>query len=317
MGVSVTRDPKRNTGEPSRPDKPSFQVLDRTFSILELFDGERPEWTTTEVARSLQLPVPTAHRILVALARRGYVSQHDETKRFRLGIAALQLGDRARAVVDLRSVALPWLRRLSRDTGETSLLTVLTPRQDRGVCLERVETPQPLRLSVTPGRQLPLHAGASQKVLMAFTHPDVIRRVLAKPLEHLCHNTISDPGLLRAELARIRDLGWASSFEETNVGVWGLAVPILDDHGVVVCAIGIAGPSARLEQARIGELVGRIHDGAEEIARALGNQVPPVRERAGKPPRAKTRQSSTSRSSTSRSSTGQSSTGQNSTGRKR
>ena len=47
-------------------DKSSFQVLDRTFSILELFDDERPEWTTTEVARALWLPVPTAHRILVA-----------------------------------------------------------------------------------------------------------------------------------------------------------------------------------------------------------------------------------------------------------
>src|SRR2546422_4166747 len=98
-------------------ERPSFQVLDRTLSILELFDDERPEWSTTEVARALNLPVPTAHRILSALARHSYVSQHEETKRFRLGIAALQLGDRARAVVDLRSVALPSLRRLSRDTG--------------------------------------------------------------------------------------------------------------------------------------------------------------------------------------------------------
>ena len=251
-------------------------MLDRTFSILELFDEERPEWSSTEVARALELPVPTAHRILSALAQRGYVSQHAESKRFRLGIAALQLGDRARAVVDLRSVALPSLRRISRDTGETALLTGLTPRQDRGVCLDRVETPQPLRLSVTPGRQLPLHAGASQKVLMAFMDPDALERALARPLEHLCHNTITDPGLLRAELERIRANGWASSFEETNLGVWGLAVPILDDHGTVVCAVGIAGPSARLAQERIAELVERIHAGAAEIARALGDHVPPA-----------------------------------------
>jgi DNA-binding IclR family transcriptional regulator len=265
--------------------KSSFQVLDRTFSILELFDEERPEWTTTEVARALGLPVPTAHRILSALARRGYVSQHEETKRFRLGIAALRLGDRARAVVDLRSVALPSLRRLSRDTGETALLTGLTPRQDRGVCLERVETPQPLRLSVTPGRQLPLHAGASQKALMAFMDPETIDRLLVKPLEHLCHNTITDPGLLRAELDRIRACGWASSFEETNLGVWGLAVPILDARGLVVCAVGIAGPSARLAQERIAELVERIHAGAAEVAEALGDHAPPVTSRPRSRPR--------------------------------
>jgi DNA-binding IclR family transcriptional regulator len=266
----------------STEGKSSFQVLDRTFAILELFEEERPEWSSTEIARALDLPVPTAHRILSALARRGYVSQHAETKRFRLGIAALQLGDRARAVVDLRSVALPSLRRISRDTGETSLLTVLTPRQDRGVCLERVETAQPLRLSVTPGRQLPLHAGASQKVLMAFMELDALERALARPLEHLCQNTITDQAPLRAELETIRAAGWATSFEETNLGVWGLAVPILDDRGIVVCAVGIAGPSARLDQARIAELVERIHAGAAEIARALGYDVPPVAAQATK-----------------------------------
>jgi DNA-binding IclR family transcriptional regulator len=211
------------------------------------------------------------------------VSQHGETKRFRLGIAALQLGDRARAVVDLRSVALPSLTKISRDTGETSLLTVLTPRHDRGVCLERVETPQPLRLSVTPGRQLPLHAGASQKVLMAYLDPETLDRALARPLEHLCQNTITDPGLLRTELEKIRTLGWASSFEETNVGVWGLAVAILDGRDAPVCAVGIAGPSARLAQERIAELVERIRAGAEEIAQTLGDRVPPIATRPKKP----------------------------------
>jgi len=254
----------------------SFQVLDRTFSILELFDEQTPEWTATEAARALGLPVPTAHRILSALANRGYVDQHRETKRFRLGVAALQLGERARAVVDLRSVALPALRSLSHDTGETSLLTVLTPRQDRGVCLERVETSQPLRLSVTPGRRLPLHAGASQKALMAYMDADAAERVLAGPLERLCRDTITDSGRLRDEMSRIRDRGWASSFEETNVGVWGLAVPIVDDRGLIVCAVGIAGPSVRLAQDRIAELVGRIHASAREIAVALGHRAPDV-----------------------------------------
>jgi DNA-binding IclR family transcriptional regulator len=262
----------------------SFQVLDRTFAILELFDEDRPEWTATEVARGLDLPVPTAHRILTALARLGYVSQHEETKRFRLGAAALHLGDRARVVVDLRSFALPALRRLSRDTGETSLLTVLAPRSGKGVCLERVETSQPLRLSVSPGRQLPLHAGASQKALMAYMDPGAFDRALAHPLEQLCHNTITDAGLLREELARIRDAGWASSFEETNIGVWGLAVPILDAKGSIVCAIGIAGPSARLAQERISDLIRRIHECAEEIAQALGDHVPPIGPRVAKKP---------------------------------
>lgn len=256
--------------------KPSFQVLERTFSILELFDEDRPEWSTTEVARELGLPIPTVHRVLMALRRRGYVSQHEETKRFRLGIAALQLGDRARVAVDLRSVALPALRKLAQDTGETALLTVPTPGRDRSMCLERVETPHPLRLSVTPGRQLPLHAGASQKAILAFMREDEIEDVIAAGLEHLCHATITEPRALRAELATIRSRGWASSYEETNVGVWGVAVPVLQPVGDVVCAIGIAGPSARLTAQRVRQDVRRVHAAAEAVAQALGFSVPRV-----------------------------------------
>ena len=260
----------------SRESKQAFQVLERTFSMLELFTEGRPEWSTTEVARELSLPIPTVHRILSALKRRDYLSQDGETKRFRLGVASLQLGDRARAVVDLRAVALPVLRRLSEETGETALLTVLTTGRDRGVCLERVETSQPLRLSVQPGRQLPLHAGASQKALLAFMAEPDVQRVLSEPLERLCGATITDPRGLREELARIRGRGWASSYEETNLGVWGVAVPVLADRDAVTCAVGIAGPNARLATARVREDVRRVHAAASEIARALGVAVPAI-----------------------------------------
>jgi DNA-binding IclR family transcriptional regulator len=256
--------------------KPSFQVLERTFAILDLFDQEHPEWSTTEVARTLGLPIPTAHRILWALRHHGYVTQHEETKRFRLGIAALQLGDRAREVVDIRSVALPALRRLVHETGETALLTVLSPGRDHAVCLERVETHQPLRLSVQPGRQLPLHAGASQKALLAFMRPEDAERIVAGPLEHLCQATISSPGPLREELARVRTRGWASSYEETNVGVWGVAVPVVNERDEAVCAVGIAGPSARLTARRVRDDVVQVHAAAQTVAKALGVHVPTI-----------------------------------------
>jgi len=260
---------------PDSEPKPAFQVLERTFGILEVFTEARPEWSTTDIARAQHLPVPTAHRILAALKRLGYVSQHEETRRFRLGVGALSLGERARAVADLRPVAIGPLRRLSDATGETALLTVLTPERDRSVCLERVETPQPLRLSVQPGRQLPMHAGASQKVLLAFMPADDIERLIAQPLERFCQSTITNPQALRRELAAIRARGWASSYEETNVGVWGIAVPVLSDADVV-CAVGIAGPSPRLSVERVRQDVGLVHDAAAAIGRALGLKAPPI-----------------------------------------
>lgn len=274
--------------------RPAFQVLERTFGILEVFTESQPEWSTTGIARELDLPVPTVHRILAALKRLGYVSQHAETRRFRLGVAALSLGERARALADLRPVAIGPLRELSAATGETALLTVLTPARDSGVCLERVETSQPLRLSVQPGRQLPLHAGASQKALLAFMPADEIDRLTAQPLQRFCTATITSRPALRRELAAIRARGWSSSYEETNVGVWGVAVPVLSAADVV-CAVGIAGPSPRLSEERVRRDVQLTHAAAATIGQALGLSVPPVTvagfrigpvaDRAGPPPR--------------------------------
>lgn len=265
----------RSRTEADRDDGRPLQVLERTFSILDLFTRQHPEWSTTEIARACGLATPTAYRILSALRRRGFVTQDARSKRFRLGIGALDLGERARSLVDVRAAVLPVLRRLCRDSGETALLTVLSEGHDRSVCLERVESPHPLRLSVEPGRQMPLHAGASQKALLAYLPPEEIDLVVSAPLQRLCRATITDPEELRADLGRIRRRGWASSFEETNVGVWGLAITILDGHGSVVGAVGLAGPSARMSRARTREHLARLRAETGEAAKALGAQGEP------------------------------------------
>ncbi len=221
--------------------------------------------------------MPTAHRILAALTGRRYLARDERTRRFRLGPAALELGGRARAVLDLRQAALPVLRRLARETDETALLTVPNSERDRSVCLERVESAQPLRLSVEPGRRLPLHAGASQKALLAFLAEEETERVAAGSLERLCGATITDADALRANLAEVRERGWAISFEETNVGVWGVAVPLLDEDGTAVAAVGLAGPSARLSPDEVLDHLERLRDGAVEIAAPLGLDVPELR----------------------------------------
>jgi DNA-binding IclR family transcriptional regulator len=76
----------------ARPAAP--RLLERAFALLALFDEERPSWTTTEAAREVGLPVPTAHRILAVLAAQGFVAR-DEDKRFTLGRAALRFGRRS------------------------------------------------------------------------------------------------------------------------------------------------------------------------------------------------------------------------------
>lgn len=237
--------------------------------LLANFTPEHPEWTTTEISRACDLPVPTCHRILAALQAHGYVVRDLTTKRFRLGPTARALGRSSLMAPDLRSASIPVLQAIAAQTNETVVLTV--PSEDRlyATCIERVESSQPLRLSVSPGRSLPLHAGAQQKAILAFLPDEDRERILEGPLERLCKSTIVDPEKLRQELKGIRQRGWARSFEETNLGTWGLAMTVLDGQGHAVASFGVAGPQVRLQRNLMVEWVELLSMGVTELAEKL------------------------------------------------
>ena len=98
------------------------KVLEKTLRVLDLFTIERPTWSGSEIARELDLPTATAHRIVRALEDRSYLSK--SAAGYRLGFAAVDLGRRAMASVDLRARLGTPLRSLARATEETALLTV-------------------------------------------------------------------------------------------------------------------------------------------------------------------------------------------------
>jgi DNA-binding IclR family transcriptional regulator len=248
----------------------SIRTLDRAFAILELFSAQRPEWTTTRIARETGLPVPTAHRILGVLGERGYVTRDAVTKRFRLGTAASQLGTAARGAPDIRSAGEPVLRRVSSGADATAMLWVLNGTRDRAVCVGRAEGARTLRLSVVPGLEQPLHAGASRKTLLAHLDELEIDRVAEGELPRLSRGTITDRGALRAELGRIRERGFAGSFEETDAGAWGVAVPIIGPATGIVAALGVVAPTARLSRGEAVRHVRRLRLAARELTQTLG-----------------------------------------------
>ena len=133
----------------------------------------------------------------------------------------------ARQGFGLSEIALPVMRELVATTNETVLLT--RRHHDRVVTLERVEPAgTTIRLSYERGQVLPIHAGASAKVLIAFADDAEVDRILAAvPLQRFTSNTVTDPARLRVELAEIRASGFARSYGELDEGVVGIGAPIL------------------------------------------------------------------------------------------
>jgi IclR family transcriptional regulator, acetate operon repressor len=224
-------------------------MLERSLAILALFTESRVEWRVAEIAEAVELPVPTAYRIVHALMSQGLLRQ--TSLGYRLGSTALDLGRRAAAGFDLGGVLGRELRALADATQETAVLSVLDEVARVAVCVDRVDSAQPVRLSLEIGRRVPLHAGAASKALLAYA-PAVLRdAVVAGPLPKLGRGTITKRRSLESELAAIRAVGYAVSREETNEGTWGVAAPILGSGGVLLGSIGMAGPLVRCTSAAL------------------------------------------------------------------
>jgi DNA-binding IclR family transcriptional regulator len=216
------------------------------------------------------LPVSTLHRIITVLRRHGLVTQDSQSKKYRLGYGALDLGRRAASGFTIRQAAAPVMRRLADQTGETIVLTVLNDTRDRAVCIERVESRHDLRLHLEVGGQSYLHAGASSKVLLAyFTPEEVANLIRIVGLPPLAHNTLRDLSALEAALREVREQGYAYSREETDSGAWGVAAPVLDPEGRAIAAIGVAAPTTRHSDETQRRFVALTLQASAEIAAAL------------------------------------------------
>ena len=256
-----------------RPEQPQVKILDKAVRVLMLFTPEQPEWGVTALAREVDMSKSTVHRILRVFEQHGFLTQNLETRRFRLGLAGIELGRRAQVGLELRRIALPIMEQLSSVSGETVLLQVVSPEGDRVVCIERVQQRRGLRLILDVGSTAPLYAGCSSKVLLAYLSEDVVDHVLSGDLHPMTAHTVVDPKVIRAQLEEIRRNGFAVSFEETDEGVAGVSVPVRDSHDRVIAGLSVSGPMTRVNVSTITHYTEFAREGARRIAAELGHQA--------------------------------------------
>ena len=120
------------------------------------------------------------------------------------------------------------------------------------------------------GRRTPLHATSAGKVLLAHMDELEQRTLLRRRLPRYTEATITEPAALRAELARVVDEGYARSFDELEVGMHAVAVPVWAHDGNVVAALSASGPAYRLPRRRARAVVADMRDAARELSAKLG-----------------------------------------------
>jgi DNA-binding IclR family transcriptional regulator len=243
-------------------------TADRALDILGMFDEDKPSIGASEVAEQLGVARSTAYRYVQSLVQSGFLEEA-EHGRFRLGRRILELAIIARRGMGLSEVARPVMRRLCADLGETILLTRLTG--NAVVCLEREETAsQRVRISYERGQVLPINAGASAFVLLAWLDDDLLGQLLATtPLERFTSRTLTTPDALKRRLAETAKQGFGLSQGELDENVLGVAAPIRDADGTVRAAISMAAVSTRVPKNRLPRVIGKVRAAADEISDAI------------------------------------------------
>jgi DNA-binding IclR family transcriptional regulator len=249
--------------------------VDRAIDVLETMARSDAPMTLGQLARMLDAPRSTTWTIVRTLAGRQVLEYETATRTYRPGPMLRALAGTRPTAPDLAAVARPHLARLVRVTREAALLQVRSGREVR--CAERVDSPEPIRYVAEVDGRRPLHCTAAGKVLLAWSSRAFVDDYLGLPRLVACSaRTITRASRLRAELARIRQLGYAVSRGEYALELMGIAAPILDPDGESVAALNVAGPIFRM-RGRQRELAGHVTRAARavsaELARAGGRPI--------------------------------------------
>jgi len=222
--------------------KPALQSVGIALGVMEAL-ADAPELSLSELARRVGVAKSTAHRTCAVLTDAGMLTR-TSSGRYRLGLRLIELGQLATSRTSVGSHALPLLVDVRAALGETVQIGV--PDGADIVYVERVEGNRALRYHSENSRRSPVHRSSGGKVLAAFV-PGVLEARLRVGLRPYTGYTIVVPDVLRSELDKIRERGYARSVDETEISMSSLAVPVRSSpDGPVVAAISMVGPTSRV-----------------------------------------------------------------------
>jgi IclR family acetate operon transcriptional repressor len=223
-----------------------MSAITRSVQAMDLLARKGPLGVRA-VAQQLSLPLGSVHRLLE--------------------ITGLQLER-----IELPRLFRPFAETIAAATNETVNLNALYGHA--GVCIDKVRGNEGMQLDNRIGSRGPLNCGGAGKAMLAFMDETEREQVCAAPLEALTPLTITDPARLREEIGRIRERGYSIDDQEVVMGVYCVAVPILDRMGRAAGAISVTGPSPKQPGPEVEPLVVMLQDACRHLSHRLGYSGP-------------------------------------------
>lgn len=247
--------------------KYSVRSVERAMEVLIAL-GEKSPLRITELANRLDLHKSTVHRLLVTLEARSFVEKDPTKGGYRLGLRLFQLGSAVSSRLEICQEAKPYLEELSKRTGYTVHLVVLSGYEP--IYIDKVENPCSYVKYSHIGKKLPIHATAAGKLLLAHLTEQEINKILAKNFLPYTKNTMVDAKILRKHLEEIKKVGYSLDLEELEIGLCCIAAPVRNSTGSVIAAVSLSGMGATITQESLPLLINQVKEVAQKVSFRLG-----------------------------------------------
>lgn len=246
------------------------QSIAKALQIVEVMASGDGPMRLQDIGKNVRLPASTVLRFLKTLMDHDYVEQNPQTLQYYLTLKFCQISERIKRQIKVRDIAHPILAELSRELGEATSLAIA--RDGQVVYVDVVEGPDHMLQTLQRiGKIAPMNTTGVGKALMQdYTSDELDTLVSTHGLPKPTPNTIGSKRALVKELARVRELGYATDNEECELGVRCIAAPIRDYSGTVVAAISSSGPVGRMTMERLERIAPRMKRAADQISRQLG-----------------------------------------------
>lgn len=244
-----------------------MQIIDNALEILRILSNENEGLTVTEISTRLSIPKSSAHRLLKSLKDNKYVLQLEDNKKYVISYKLLSLTNNLTETKGLINTAKPFMKRLALMMNKTIALNVM--EGESIVCIYYVESQDTPMFMIRRGYEMPLHATSAGKVFLASMGNLKVEELFnGNKHNKLTVNTITDLKSLMRDLNNVKKLGYATSDEELQVGVEGVACPIYDYNNDVVASVSFT--TLKTDNFVSEENILLLKECAKKISNALG-----------------------------------------------
>ncbi len=250
--------------------EPEIKVksLQKALEVLNCFTEKQP-LGVTEISERLGLYKSNVHNILMTLTAMDYLTQDEESGKFRLGSRIFALSRALGDGYDILKVAMPLMNKISEQFNEVVYLAI--PHKNEVIYLGAAYPGNyhKMGLQNVQGDCEPMHCTGVGKAMLSQLPEEFLEEYMSHHMSRMTEHTIIEPEMLRKEIRHVREQGYAIDDMELSIGITCIGVPIVDRKKKLLGAWSVSGPSPRINPEKIEEIQLQLRQSANDLKKLL------------------------------------------------